>query len=202
MHARLKLAPVIAGIPLLAACARTDGSRAPTDSPSASQPVVAAPDTGVLARTPAPANSWVVTPEGIGAIRAGLDTADLRRIGGDFTPPIPNAECSYVRPASVPPGVSVMLARGRVARIDVDSAGVRSDAGISVGDSASRVTTVYGARATATPHKYVPGGQYVTVRPVAPEDSIFRLVFETDSSRVTRFRAGRLPEVEWVERCG
>jgi hypothetical protein len=95
-----------------------------------------------------------------------------------------------------------MLARERVARIDVDSAGVRSDAGVSVGDSASRIAAAYGTRATATRHKYVPGGQYLTVRPVAPGDSMFRLVFETDSGRVTRFRSGSLPEVAWVERCG
>ena len=29
----------------------------------------------------------------------------------------------------------------------------------------------------------------------------YRLVFETDGERVTRYRAGRLPEVEWVEGC-
>jgi hypothetical protein len=27
------------------------------------------------------------------------------------------------------------------------------------------------------------------------------IVFETDGKRVTMFRAGRLPEVEWVEGC-
>jgi hypothetical protein len=28
------------------------------------------------------------------------------------------------------------------------------------------------------------------------------IVFETDGKRVTMFRAGRMPEVEWVEGCG
>jgi hypothetical protein len=28
------------------------------------------------------------------------------------------------------------------------------------------------------------------------------LVFETDGKHVTMFRAGRLPEVKWVEGCG
>jgi hypothetical protein len=95
-----------------------------------------------------------------------------------------------------------MLVRGRVARVDIDSAGVRTDAGIAIGDSASRVVAEYGARVTAAPHKYVAGGQYLTVRAAAPEDSMLRLVFETDSGRVRRFRSGQLPEVAWVERCG
>jgi hypothetical protein len=31
---------------------------------------------------------------------------------------------------------------------------------------------------------------------------MFRIVFETDGQRVTRFRAGRLPAVQYVEGCG
>ena len=39
-------------------------------------------------------------------------------------------------------------------------------------------------------------------RPSGTEaDSGFEVVFETDSQRVTRYRAGRLPEVEYVEGC-
>ena len=55
---------------------------------------------------------------------------------------------------------------------------------------------------TATPHKYLPGGEYLTVRSASPADSLRRMVFETENGRVTHFRAGRVPEVEWVERCG
>ena len=196
------LAPVLAAILLLAACTRTDASRASADSSSASASPAPKSDTASPAQPSSPVDSWIVTPGGIGAIRVGLDMTDLRRIGGDFAAPSANAECSYVRPASAPPGVLVMLARGRVVRVDVDSGGVRSDAGISVGDSASRVSAAYGGRVTATPHKYLPGGQYLTVRSASPEDSTLRIVFETDSGRVTRFRSGRLPEVAWVERCG
>lgn len=95
-----------------------------------------------------------------------------------------------------------MLANGRVARIDVDSAGIRSDGGIGVGDSAAAVTRAYEGRVTRMPHKYVSGGEYLVVRPVAGSDSTLRIVFESEGGRVTRYRAGRVPEVEWVERCG
>jgi hypothetical protein len=95
-----------------------------------------------------------------------------------------------------------MLARGQVARVDVDSAGVRSDAGVAVGDRTARVADAYAGRLVTMPHKYVPGGQYLTVRSTSPPDSLRRMVFETENGRVTRFRAGRMPEVEWIERCG
>ena len=95
-----------------------------------------------------------------------------------------------------------MLVSGEVARVDVDSAGVQSDVGIAIGDGASRVVSAYAGRVSETPHKYVPGGQYLSVRSASPRDSTHRIVFETENGRVTRFRSGRVPEVEWVERCG
>jgi len=131
-----------------------------------------------------------------------MSAVDLQRVGGDIELPASSAECAYVRPPTAPAGVMVMLARGKVARVDVDSAGVQSDAGIAVGDSTSRVTQTYAGRVTVTPHKYVQGGQYLTVRSLSPEDSLLRIVFESDSGHVKRFHSGRVPEVEWVERCG
>jgi hypothetical protein len=131
----------------------------------------------------------------------GMNAEELKRAAGDFPPPTPGAECVYVHPSLAPAGVLVMLARGQVARIDVDSAGTRTDAGVGVGDTTSRVTDAYAVRVTATPHKYVPGGQFLTARSTSPAESALRNVFETDKGRVTRFRTGRIPEVEWVERC-
>ena len=127
---------------------------------------------------------------------------DLKNAAGALTPaPNAAAECAYVHPASAPTGVLAMLAKGVVARVDVDSAGVATAEGVAVGDSASKVNAAYAGRVTATPHKYVQGGQYLTVKPGAPQDSL-RIVFESEAGRITRYRIGRIPQVEWVERCG
>jgi hypothetical protein len=125
-----------------------------------------------------------------------LATGDVATPAGGF------AACAYVRPASAPRGVAVMLAGGRVARVDVDSAGVRSDAGVSVGDTSASVLQAYAGRVTTMAHKYVQGGEYLIVRPTSSSDSTFRIVFESEAGRITRYRSGRVPEVEWVERCG
>ena len=128
---------------------------------------------------------------------------EVRAVAGDAALPAGAAtECTYLRPAGAPRGVSVMLAGGRVVRVDVDSAGVQADGGVAVGDSASRVETAYRGRASTMPHKYVPGGQYLTVKPTSPADSTLRIVFEAEAGRITRFRSGRVPDVEFVERCG
>jgi hypothetical protein len=175
-----------------------------TDTSSATPAASPAPADTAAASGRAPStDAWTVTPSGIGPIRVGMTVDDLRRVAGDVAVPAGSAAgCAYVRPPLVPPGVSVMIAKGQVTRIDVDSAGVRSDAAVAVGDSVDRVTSAYPGRVTIAPHKYVQGGQYLTVRPSSPQDSTLRIVFEAEGGRVTRFRSGRVPEVEWVERCG
>ena len=198
MHTRSIFTALVA---LAAACKveRTPASSADTTTAGPSTQTAPAPPDTVSGQSSADAE-WTVTADGIGALRVGMTAEDLRRVGGDFT--MPTGRCVYVRPSRLPVGVMVMLGDGVVARVDVDSAGVRTDSGISVGDSAGKVASVYGDRVTSTPHKYVQGGRYLSVRPASPSDSTRRIVFETENGRVMRFRAGRLPEVAWVERCG
>ena len=77
---------------------------------------------------------------------------------------------------------------------------MRTREGAAVGDAEEKVLSLYGARARVEPHKYTgPVGHYIVV--ASPGDSNFRMVFETDGQRVLRFRAGRRPAVDFVERC-
>ena len=85
-----------------------------------------------------------------------------------------------------------------VARVDVDSAGVATAAGARVGDTEERVKGLYAGRVAVSPHKYEEGN-YLTVTPDA--DTTYAIVFETSKGRVTRFRGGRRPQVEYVEGC-
>ena len=187
----------------VAACTveKSPGS-ADSAAPSADKAPPAA-DSTAPAPAPAPApNQFTVSADAAGPIRVGMSIDDLKAAAGALTPtPNAAAECAYGHPASAPPGVLAMFAKGIVARIDVDSAGVATAEGVAVGDSASKVNAAYAGRVTATPHKYVQGGQYLTVKPAAPQDSL-RIVFESEAGRITRYRVGRVPQVEWVERCG
>lgn len=154
----------------------------------------------------APPESATVTPLGIGPLRAGMTLAEAdAAVGGALAEPAAAAAgstCTYVAWPGGPPGVRVMLEDGRVARVDVDSGAVATDAGVRVGDDAARVRTAYAGRIAESPHKYVPGALYLTVTPAAPADSAHRLVFEVEDGRVARYRAGSRPAVEYVEGCG
>ena len=105
-------------------------------------------------------------------------------------------DCVYLRAAEGLEGVLFMEMAGRIARIDVTSPGISTSEGVEVGTTIARVSDAYGSALARTPHKYT-DGSYLTVAP----DAEHRIVFETDQDRVTRYRVGRLPEVEWVEGC-
>lgn len=147
-----------------------------------------------------------VTLKGLGPLRIGATAAQARRaVGGGLVPlgggrPDP-AECHYLRPAAGPAGVEAMIDEGRVARIDVTKRGVRTLRGARVGDAEKEVVALYGGELQVSPHKYVQGGHYLTLVPKDAPDRIYRLILETDGTKVTAFRVGRQPEVEYVERC-
>lgn len=161
-----------------------------------------AADSSAPATTPAPENDRTATLEGLGKVKIGATAAELVTALGETLPPPKVAEvsCRYMRPASLPAGVGIMLLNDSVARIDVDSAGVATAEGAAVGDEEARVTELYRDHITVTPHKYTgPTGHYLTVAPAG--DTLRRIVFETDGQRVTKYRVGRRPAIEWVEGC-
>jgi hypothetical protein len=160
----------------------------------------AAGDSG---RAPADSAALTVTERGIGPLRAGMTLPEASAaLGGALVVPAgaDTAGCRYVPWRGGPPGVRVMVEGGRIARVDVDSAGVRTAAGAEIGDTEDQIRRLYLGHVAVTPQKYTPG-HYLTVTPDA-SDSTYAIVFETNDGKVTRFRAGRRPQVEYVEGCG
>ena len=183
-------------------CSPRDSARAGAASGSdTGRAAAAATDSAAASGVADDPTTWRVTPAGIGPVRAGMRFADAAPLLG-VAPAAGtgNEACAYVRPANGPAGVSVMVRGGEVARVQVDSGAVRTVEGAGIGDSEARIDSIYHGRVTVGPHKYTEGAHYLTVKP-AGDESAFRLLFETDGRRVTRYRAGRLPEVEWVEGC-
>jgi hypothetical protein len=155
---------------------------------------------GATSAATRPADS-VVTERGLGPLRAGMTIADaVAALGGALSVPVEydSTECDYAVWRGGPRGVHVMIDQGRIARIEVDSAGVATAQGVQVGDTEERIQQLYSGRVKVTPHKYEEG-HYLTVNAVG--DSSLAIVFETSKGRVTRYRAGRRPAVEYVEGC-
>ncbi len=144
-----------------------------------------------------------LTEDGLGQVQIGMPLSEAVNMGLLSENPNLKPECDYVFPAvgaGIPEGVSVMVVRGRLARIDVDTGTVATAEGVKLGDTEDQLRELYEG-VEVTPHKYIEKGHYFTVRGDSASAGK-ALVFETDGQKVTMFRSGRFPEVGWVEACG
>jgi hypothetical protein len=146
--------------------------------------------------------TWEVTADGIGPIKAGMTIAEANDAANTALVASGSGECFYVRTKDGPEGVSFMVENGKITRVDVaDNRDVKTFEGAGIGDTESRILTLYPQQVTVQPHKYTTG-HYLIVTPGDVQGARTRIVFETDGKLVTRFRSGLEPSVEYVEGCG
>jgi hypothetical protein len=152
--------------------------------------------------TSADSLAWAVDAHGIGRVRVGATLASLSKL---LHEPLHasysyNETCDYVRPRALPVGVKLMVTGDTVVRIDVDSGTTTTTNGAGIGMAEARVLTIYRGRVSVQPHPYTgPVGHYLIVS--ARNDTIYRMIFETDGKIVKRYRGGRRPEVDFKEGC-
>lgn len=149
-------------------------------------------------RAPGADARWVASAGQFGPVRIGMTVDEAATaMGVPFDESPDRGECVYRRSRAAPAGVLFMDVGGRIVRVDVTSFGVRTDRGVGVGDTEERVHDAYGSAVGTAPHKYDPAGRYLAIA----ADNDHRVIFESDGQWITRYRVGRLPEVEWVEGC-
>jgi hypothetical protein len=174
---------------MLAACQSKD--QPPADPPSQNPP--------------APASDvWTVSIHGYGPVRVGMTLAEAATAGGrQFgEPQMGSVECDYFLFAddTVRGSAHFMVINGQIARVDVNDSSIATTEGARMGDTEERINQLYPGRVTVQPHKYT-DGHYLVVTSAAPADSGYHIIFETDGKVVTTYRAGRMPEVEYIEGC-
>lgn len=148
-------------------------------------------------------SGWIVTPRGVGPAKFGMGLAEARVALRDSLAGVPaDQSCVLLAPSNAPAGLRFMIEAGRLVRVDIDSGPVATVQGARVGMTETEVQSLFGNRLLVTPHKYDPGGKYLIHVPSGPDSAVYRIIFETDSGRVRRYRAGIEPAVEYVERCG
>ena len=154
----------------------------------------------VLEDASAPEVDWTVTPDGAGTLRVGAAVEEPAATIGTleaFGARQAEGDCWHVRPAEAPDGVLAMITGNVVVRVEVAESGVVTGEGVGVGSDLEAVRRAYGDQLAEEPHKYTDGRQLVVD---AGADR--QIVFETDADgTVLRYRAGRTPEVGWIEGC-
>ncbi|HVA32708.1 MAG TPA: hypothetical protein VNG31_01085 [Candidatus Baltobacteraceae bacterium] len=148
-----------------------------------------------------------VGPPGIGPIHFGMTPAQAAATGATLTmlsgAPVPSGEtgCYFVRAKGLN-DVEFMVEGGTLRRADVDSREIRTTDGFRVGDAAAAIERFYGSRASVNPDKYDPAVQEIEVVPTGPSAAKYRMIFRIKKGAVFQIRAGALPQVQYVERCG
>lgn len=143
-------------------------------------------------------SSWVVSPRRAGPVSIGMTVKEAESVvRTELSGDPPNPQCYYVSLAHGSGGVSFMVEGGRIARVDITTRTVRTEQGAEVGMTEEEILRIYGSRAVVSPHKYLDSGHYITVDPKAA----YQTQFATDGKRVTEYRAGKFPAVQYVEGC-
>jgi len=191
----LRFAAVIVLVAAIGACApakKASDANSGSDTTTSSIPADAPPTPEALA----------VDAGGFGPIRIGMTVGEAEQALGDSLTLLgPKMEPCYYVVATARPGIAFMIIEGRLARLDVEQQStVQTDAGAKIGDTEDHIRSLYPGHIEVQPHKYT-DGHYLIVTPTAPAHGNHRIIFETDGKRVTGYRAGRLPEVQWVEGC-
>lgn len=191
----------LAAVLLTASCAPADRAREERSADSTTAAKANRPESG---ERDIGERAWTVSETGYGPVRAGMTVAEARAVLGASLESPREPECDHItwlsRKAGAQPSALLMVVKGQIARVEVNDTSIITSVGVRVGDSEERVRTLYSGRVRVEPHKYS-DGRYLIVPAGTGADSVMRLVFETEKGRVTRFRSGRYPEVQWVEGC-
>ena len=147
-----------------------------------------------------------VGPQGAGSVRIGMTVVEARRATGQqfasLGEPQKGSDCSYVVARQGPRQLSFMLKGKRIVRVDLGPrTPVRTTRGIGIGATEAAVRRAYPKGLRTERHHYVPTGHYLVFTPTQQELRNRRVIFETDGRKVTAIRAGRVPEVRFVEGC-
>ena len=142
---------------------------------------------------------------GIGPIRVGMTIKQASQSSGLKLIQVSSGGedygCFYFKPQNNPKGVSFMVTDERISRVDIDNPRITTISGAKIGDSEKRIKSLYAGQIQVTPHEYIINGHYLTYVPRDSKDRNYRVVFESNGSIITEIRAGKLPEVLYVEGC-
>lgn len=204
---------------LLAACS---GERAPAPEADAAAPTATAATsapadagapadvataTGGSLQVAAPADG-AISFAGFGPARFGGTEEDIRMAwGGDLGQSKPDQPggCYYLIPQ--PQGAdgyktAFMIEGDKFARVDVSTPATAAPGGGKVGMTKEEIAALYPGRIEESPHKYS-DGQYLRIKDAAGGNGV--LVFATDAkadtAKVTEWRVGVEPQVDYVEGC-
>ncbi|WP_448603461.1 hypothetical protein [Thermoleptolyngbya sp.] len=144
--------------------------------------------------------------KGVGPVRVGMTVNEAKQAAGIPLVRAENAysegDACYFLSAQGISDLGFMVTNGRIARVDVGrNSPIKTLSGAGIGSTEAQIQQLYPGQIVSYPHEYFDNGKYLTFVPKDEADQGFRVIFETDQGHVVEYRAGQLPEVQYVEGC-
>ncbi len=195
---------------LLSMLALVACNREPPAAPAATTtaPVVATPgkSAGVVQAPPAAAlmQTGDAHINGYGHLHFGMNADEAKKAwDGELNgKPAPGVICYYLTPKWVktPGDFGFMMESDKFVRYDVGTDKETAPGGGKLGMDIAGIRKLYAGHVTETPHKYIKGGMVLRVE--SSDEGGGVVVFETDATgKVTTWRVGQVPQIDYVERC-
>lgn len=190
----------------LSACTseRTPGADNAATPPPLDQPAENVPP--ATADEAIPPASGPARFDGYGELDFGMTAAEAREAWdgelSDVPPGGDETACFHLSPGDqpTPAHLAFMFENDLFVRYSAESDTLTAPGGGKRGMDEAELQVLYNNALQAMPHKYVEGGKYLSVEAsgVAPS----KLVFETNAvGKVTEWRVGVSPQVDYVEGC-
>ncbi|WP_295567295.1 hypothetical protein [uncultured Stenotrophomonas sp.] len=205
----------LAGLLLLSLAACGRAPETPAEAPAKdTAPPTAAADADLATRSPAdprtdsPARldgyAGATLGAGIAEVRSGFGTP-LQGLGTDAAgKPLPaddsNDGCYFLRPQDAE-DPRLMIEARKLVRYDVRSAAITAPGGGKVGMTLGELQVLYPERADVGPDKYDDKAQHLRVRPAQEGAAVIDFALGADG-RVSAWRVGKTPQVDYAEGCG
>ncbi len=143
------------------------------------------------------APKYVVTFNSFGKVKVGMTVSKASKALGVRLTTVEQGDCRYFEAKGNFKDIGFMVNDRTIARFDVFERGFATDRGAKVGDTEARIKRLYKGMYKVSQHPYV-DGHYIEVEMKGGKYSI---IFETEGKRITSFRAGRSPEIGYIEGC-
>lgn len=137
-----------------------------------------------------------------GTMATGMGKAwggELETVGKEY-----NESCYFMTPnwVKTPSEFNFMIGDGKFVRFGTESVKFVAPGGGKVGMDKAEIGKRYAGRVEEQPHKYT-DGQYLRIRDPAGGNGV--LIFETDAkgdgAKVTEWRVGVPPQIDYIEGC-
>jgi hypothetical protein len=191
--------PLACFMALLAGCGGTPSG---TSASAGASSVAAAASTVAEASSTKSGVENMARFDGFGDMRFGMEEKTFRQAWqGDLSgTSTADGSCYYLTPKWIKSAsdFGFMFEGGHFVRYDVGEANEAAPGGGKVGMTVDQVRALYGNRIEETPHKYEPGALYLRIA----GDNHGVLLFEIDATgKITRWRVGVPPQIDYVEGC-